>query len=88
MSTVLGEFLLVVLIAVVLLIIFKLGKSILHFIFGIIANSVLGIIAIIILNSFFEIGIPLNATTLVPSALFGLPAVGTLVILRFFGVPL
>jgi hypothetical protein len=87
-NTLLGEALLVVLIAVVLLIMFKLGKLILKFMFGIIANSILGVIAILVLNSFFDMGIPLNATTLVPSALFGLPAVATLVILRFFGVSL
>ena len=87
-NTLLGEAVLVILIAVVLFIIFKLGKSILKIIFGIIANSILGIIAIFALNYFLGIGIPIEFTTMLPTALFGLPAVGTLVILRFFGIPL
>ena len=87
-STLMGEILLVVLIAVVLFIIFKLGKFILKIVFGIIANSILGIIAIYVLNYLLGVEIPISLATMVPTALFGLPAVGTLLILRFFGAPL
>ncbi len=87
-NTLLSEAILVILIALVLFIIFKLGKSLLRIIFGLIANSILGILAIFLLDYFFNIGIPLEVATLVPTALFGLPAVGTLILLRFFGIPL
>ncbi len=85
-NTLIGELILVALIAVVLFIIFKIGKSILKLIFGIIINSILGLVAIFALNYFFHLGIPVQAYTLIPTALFGLPAVGTFVILRFFGM--
>ena len=55
-------------------------------VFGIIANSILGLAAIFALNYFFNFQIPIHLYTLIPSALFGLPAVGTFVILKFFGV--
>jgi len=85
-NTLLGEVILIVLIAIVLFIIFKLGKSILKLLFGLILNSVLGLIAIFAMNYFFNIGIPIAAYTLIPTVLFGIPAVGTFVILRFFGL--
>ncbi|HUY69999.1 MAG TPA: pro-sigmaK processing inhibitor BofA family protein [Candidatus Baltobacteraceae bacterium] len=83
-----GELILVVFIAVVLLIVFMLGKKILKLVFGIIANSVLGLISIFILNMVLNIGIPIKVYTMVAAAVFGLPAVGTFVILRLAGVPL
>lgn len=85
-NTFIGEIILIVLIGIVLLIVFKIGKLFLKLIFGIIINSVLGLIAIFALNYFFNVGIPIAAYTLIPTALFGLPAVGTFVILRFFGL--
>ena len=85
-STLIGEIILIAAIAVVLFIIFSIGKTILKLIFGIIINSVLGVIAIFLLNGIFNMGIPVAAYTLIPTALFGLPAVGTFVILRFFGM--
>ncbi len=43
--------------------------------------------AIFVLNHFFNLGIPLSKLyIIIPTALFGLPAVGTFVILKFFGV--
>lgn len=85
-STLIGEIILIALIAVVLFIVFTIGKTILKLIFGILANSILGLIAIFALNYFFNLGIPIHLYTLIPTALFGLPAVGTFVILRFFGM--
>jgi SigmaK-factor processing regulatory protein BofA len=85
-NTLIGEVILIALIAIVLFIIFKIGKSIPKLIFGIIINSVLGFVAIFALNYFFNLAIPIQSYTLIPIALFGLPAVGTFVILRFFGL--
>ncbi len=87
-STLMGEALLILLIGIVLLIVFRLGKFILKLVFGIITNSILGIVSMFLLNSVFGLGIPIGAATLLSAALFGLPAVGTFVILRFFGVPI
>ncbi len=85
-NTVIGEIILIALIGIVLFVIFKLGKGLLKLLFGIITNSILGLIAIFALNYFFNFGIPIQLYTLIPTALFGLPAVGTFVILKFFGV--
>lgn len=90
-GTLLSEVILIALIAVVIYIIFKVGKSIAKLVLGIIINSILGVIAIFALNYFFNLGIPLGLNhleVLIPTALFGLPAVGTFVILRFFHVAL
>lgn len=85
-NTILGELILIALIGIVLFVIFKLGKGLMRILFGIIANSVLGLAAIFALNYFFNFQIPIHLYTLIPTALFGLPAVGTFVILKFFGV--
>jgi hypothetical protein len=85
-NTILGEVILIVLIGIVLFVIFKLGKGLLKILFGIIANSVLGLAAIFALNYFLNFQIPIHLYTLIPTALFGLPAVGTIVIMKFFGV--
>jgi pro-sigmaK processing inhibitor BofA len=87
-SALLSEIILVAMIAIVLFVIFKIGRLILKVIFGIIINSILGVIALYLLNYVFNIGIPIELQTMVPAALFGLPAVGTMVILRLFGIPL
>ncbi len=83
----LSEIVLAFLIAVVLFIIFKIGKKILKLVFGIIINSILGVIAFLALNYLFGMEIPIELATMVPTALFGLPAVGTLIILKLFGFP-
>ncbi|HIH50584.1 MAG: pro-sigmaK processing inhibitor BofA family protein [Candidatus Micrarchaeaceae archaeon] len=85
-NTILGEVILIVLIGIVLFVIFKLGKGLLKILFGIIANSVLGLAAIFALNYFLNFQIPIHLYTLIPTALFGLPAVGTIVIMKFFGI--
>lgn len=85
-NTIIGELILIALIGIVLFVIFKLGKGLMKLLFGIIANSILGLAAIFALNYFFNFQIPIHLYTLIPTALFGLPAVGTFVILKFFGV--
>jgi hypothetical protein len=81
-----SEIILIIVIAAVLFLIFKIGKLLLKIIFGIIANSVLGVIAIFALDYFFSLGIPLGVPEIIASAIFGLPAVGTIVILKLFGL--
>lgn len=48
-------------------------------------NSVVGIVLILLLNLVFGVSIPLNEFTVAAVALFGLPAVGTILILCLGG---
>ncbi|MEM3827550.1 MAG: hypothetical protein QXR58_03050, partial [Candidatus Micrarchaeaceae archaeon] len=57
-SATVSEIILFLLIAVVLFVIFKVGKSILKLLFGIIANSILGLVSIFVLDSVLGMGIP------------------------------
>ena len=72
-------------IGLVIFIVFKLGKTILRIVFGVIANSILGFIVIFLLNYVFDMGLVFTIPVLVSVALFGLPAVGTIVILKLLG---
>ena len=74
--------LVVLAIFVVVLIIFLLGRLIL----GLIVNSILGLLAIWAVDTFFGLGIPFTIPVVAVTAIFGLPAVLVLIILRFFGV--
>ena len=67
--------------------IFKIGKVLLKLVIGIIANSILGIIAIVLADYFLNLGISLSLKLLIPIAIFGLPGVGTIVLLKLLGVP-
>ncbi len=67
-------------------IILKIGKNLLKWVFGIIINSILGFVAIFLLNYFFDVGLPINLGALIATALFGLAAVGTMLILKLAGV--
>ncbi len=86
LGTIGGEIIVIVAIAVLLFIVYKIGKSLLKIILGIIINSILGIGVVWLVDLFFNMGIPLKIYTLIPLALFGLPAAGTFIILRFFGI--
>lgn len=70
----------------VVYIILKIGKGILKFIFGVIINSILGFIGIFLLNSFFGLAIPFTLPIIVSTAIFGIPAVGTIAILKAMGM--
>ncbi|MDE1865394.1 MAG: pro-sigmaK processing inhibitor BofA family protein [Candidatus Micrarchaeota archaeon] len=81
-----GEIIVIIAIALLLYVVYKIGKSLLKIILGIIINSILGVGVVWLVDLIFKMGIPLKIYTLIPLALFGLPAAGTLIILRFFGV--
>ncbi len=80
----------VVLLAIcgLVLLVFKVGGLLLRIVFGIIINSLLGLISIVILNAVFDLGIPIVTPVLVAVAVFGLPGVGTIAVLRLLHVPL
>lgn len=75
----------IVIILIVLFILFKLGRFVLKYVLGVIVNSILGFISIFLLNSLFNIGIPFTWPIIIATALFGLPAVGTMAILHVIG---
>jgi len=82
LGSAISEIVLVVAIFLVLFIIFKLGRSI----FGLLTNSVLGLISIFVINTVFGIGIPISWVTIIATALFGLPAVAVMVLLKLLGI--
>jgi hypothetical protein len=83
LAAIFPEILVVLAIFAVIFIIFFLGRLIL----GLLVNSILGLFAIWILDVFFNLGITYNIPVIIVTAIFGLPAVFVIVILRLFGVP-
>ena len=72
----LSEVVVVAAILLIVFIIFKLGKLLT----GLIVNSVLGLLAIFVVNAVFALGIAYNLLTLIIVAIFGLPAVAVIII--------
>ena len=87
-GAVISEVLLILAIALVIYLIFKIGKVLFKLVIGIIANSILGIIAIVLADYFLNLGISLSLKLIIPIAIFGLPGVGTIVLLKLLGVPI
>lgn len=79
-----SEIIIIIAAIAILFVIFRLGK----FILGILANTILGLISIFVLNGLFNIGIPISWPIIIVTAIFGLPAVAILTLLRLLGVPL
>ena len=77
-----SEIIIIAAILLVLYIILKLGKTIL----GLILNSILGLIAIYLVNVIFNLGIIYNLLTIIIVAIFGLPAVAVVIILKLIGI--
>jgi hypothetical protein len=72
-------------IAIVIFLIWKVGKVILKIIFGVITNTILGFVVLFVANNVFTIGIPVTLPIMAAIALFGLPGVGTIIILHLAG---
>jgi hypothetical protein len=77
-----SEILVIAAILIVLYIVLKMGKVII----GLVLNSVLGLIAIYAVNTIFNLGILYNLLTIVVVAIFGLPAVAIIIILKLIGI--
>ncbi|MEM0201063.1 MAG: pro-sigmaK processing inhibitor BofA family protein [Candidatus Micrarchaeaceae archaeon] len=83
----LGGYILIAILAVILIyIILILGRSMIKFIIGLIVNTILGLIALILLDFVFNFGIPLTLPIIGSTALFGLPGVGAIALLKLLGV--
>jgi SigmaK-factor processing regulatory protein BofA len=86
LEALLPEIAVVIGLAVVIFIVWKLGKFILRLIFGIITNTILGFIVLFIANTFFlSTAIPLSLSIMLAVALFGLPGVGAIILLHVLG---
>lgn len=72
----------ILVILLIIFIIFKFGKLII----GLILNSILGLIAIYLVNTIFDLGILYNLITIIIVAIFGLPAVLAIIILKLIGI--
>ncbi len=81
------EYALVALIILALVyIVLKIGKKMLKWVFGIVINSILGFVAILLLDYFFGLGIPFTLPIVISTVVFGLPGVGTIAILKAMGM--
>ncbi len=77
----------IVVLAIVLLvfIVAKIGKIFVKIVVGIVANTVLGFLVLYAMGYFFKITIVWTSSVILSVVLFGLPAVGTLLILKVVG---
>jgi pro-sigmaK processing inhibitor BofA len=48
-------------------------------------NSIAGVLILLFFNTYFNWSIPISIPTLIVCALFGIPGVGALLVLDFFG---
>ncbi len=81
-GSIVAELLIAVAIVAIVFIVFSLGRLLI----GLLANSILGLISIYLLNSIFGLGIPYTWPIIIATAIFGLPAVFVLVILKLGGL--
>jgi hypothetical protein len=85
---IISELIIIAIIAAVIFIIIKLGKTLFKIVFGIIINSILGVILLLLFNYFLQLNINVFSLVLVPIAIFGLPATGTVILLKLLAVPI
>jgi hypothetical protein len=83
-SALVSEVVVIAAILVVLYIILKFGGILV----GLIVNSILGLILIYAVNVIFNLGIVYDLLTWVVVAIFGLPAVAIIIILKLIGIPI
>lgn len=83
-SAIVSELVVIAAILVVLYIILKFGGLII----GLLVNSILGLIAIYAVNVIFNLGIVYDLLTWVVVAIFGLPAVAVIILLKLIGIPI
>ncbi len=87
-ASIISEIIIVALALFVLFFVFSIGRSLVRLLMGLIVNAILGLASLFLLNTFLNVGIPLNTPEIIASVIFGLPAVGTMLILRIAGIPI
>lgn len=55
---------------------------------ALLANTIIGFIVIFLVNAIFGLGIVYNLLTWIVVAIFGLPAVAIIIILKLIGIPI
>ncbi len=80
-----GVWLLIAL-AIVAVVLWKIGKLFFKLIFGVISNTILGFITLYLANSYFGMSIPFTLPVIISTAIFGIAGIGTIVILQWFGI--
>lgn len=81
-GSLISEVIIIAAIILILFVILKFGSLI----FGLILNSILGLIAIFLVNAIFSLGITYDWLTWIVVAIFGLPAVAIIIILKLIGI--
>lgn len=75
----------------IIVIIFLAGNFRDHFhkaIFVFLSNTIAGFLLIAVANQFLTVGLPLSAPLILSTVLFGIPGVGSLIILKLGGIAL
>ena len=75
-------------IALVVFVVMKIGGLLMKAVVGVLVNAVLGFIVLFAAGYFFGLTVPLTVPVIASIAIFGLPGVGTLLILKLGGVVL
>ncbi len=81
-----SEALIIVAAALVLFLVFSVGRSLIRFIIGLLVNTILGLAALYLLDQYLGAAIPMKAPELAATIIFGLAGVGTMLILKVTGV--
>lgn len=81
-----SEAVIIIIAALVVFLVFSVGRSLVRFILGLLVNTVLGLAALYLLDQYFGAAIPMKAPELAATVIFGLAAVGTMLILKITGV--
>lgn len=81
-GAILSEIIVIAAFLLILYVIFTVGEPILW----LIVNSILGLIAIFLVNAIFGLGIVYDLLTWIVVALFGLPAVAIIILLKLLGI--
>lgn len=84
-ASVLSILLVIVGIALLILVISFVGRFLIKLIVGLIVNTILGFIVLLIVKYVFGVAIGWTWPVIISVALFGLPAVGTILILKIIG---
>ena len=87
-GSILSEILVVIGIALAIFLIFRVGGFLLRVVLGLVINALLGFVAIFVINFLFNLDIPFTLPIIIATAIFGLPAVGTMIIFKLSGISL
>lgn len=85
LNSVLSIGLVIIGIVLVVLIITMIGRILLRLVVGLVMNSILGFVALFLISWLFGITLAYSTAEIVAVIIFGLPAVGTMLLLKLVG---